>query len=93
MDGNNEIKLCFSSVSVSKDLHIEKEIRETNTKLKNYCVRKGFLFVDNANIKENCLNNNNLHLSRKTTTLFIYIKKNTNRFILGLNEKQFDIQS
>ena len=58
MDGNNEIKLGFSSIIVRKDRDLEKEIKETNTKLKNYCIGKGFIFVDNGNIKENCLNNN-----------------------------------
>ena len=27
--------------------------------LKNYCIGKGFLSVDNANVKESCLNNSN----------------------------------
>ena len=59
MDGNNEVKLHFSSIIVRKDRDLEKEIKEANTKLKNYCIGKGFIFVDNANIKENCLNNSN----------------------------------
>ena len=66
MDGNKEIKLGFSSIIVRKDEDLEKEIKETNTKLKNYCIVKGFIFIDNTNIKENCLNN----LNRKGTTLF-----------------------
>ena len=73
MDGNNEIKLAFSSIIVRKDLDLEKEIKETNTKLKNFCIGRGFIFVDNANIKENCLNIRKLRLNRKGTTLF---KKN-----------------
>ena len=40
MDGNNEIKLGFSSITVRKDQDLEKEIKETNTKLKNYCIGK-----------------------------------------------------
>ena len=70
MDGNNEIKHSFSGIIVRKDRDLEKEIKETNTKLKNYCIGKGFIFVDNVNIKENCLNNSELHLNRKGTTLF-----------------------
>ena len=66
MDGNNEIKLGFLGIIVRKDRDLEKEIKETNTKLKNYCIGKGFIFIDNTNIKENCLNN----LNRKGTTLF-----------------------
>ena len=68
--GNNEKKLGFSRIIVRKDRDLEKEIKETNTKLKNYCIGKGFIFVDNANIKEKCLNNSKLHLNRKGTTLF-----------------------
>ena len=37
-DGNIEIKLGFSSIIVRKDRDLEKEIKETNTKLKNYCI-------------------------------------------------------
>ena len=70
MDGNNEIKMCFSSIIVRKDRDLEKEVKETNTKLRNYCIGKGFVFVDNANIRENCLNKSKLHLNRKGTTLF-----------------------
>ena len=70
MDGNNKIKLGFSSIILRKDRDLDKEIKETNTKLKNYCIGKGFTFVNNANINEKCLNNNKLHLNKKGTTLF-----------------------
>ena len=70
MDCNNEIKHDFSSIIVRKDRDLEKEIKETNTKLKNYFIGKGFIFVDNVNIKENCLSNSELHFNRKGTTLF-----------------------
>ena len=53
-----------------KGRDIVKEIKETNTKLKDYRVGIGFIFADNTNIKENCLNNSKFHLSRKGTTLF-----------------------
>ena len=74
--------MVFSSIIVRKDRGLEKEIKETKTKLENYCIGKGFIFVDNANIKENCLNNSKLHFNMKGTT----------RFLLGLNEMLFDIQ-
>ena len=48
MDGNNQIKLGYSSIIIRKCRDLEKEIKETNTKLKNYCLGKGFIFVDNA---------------------------------------------
>ena len=67
IDGNNKIKLGFSSIIVRKDRDLEKEIKETNTKLKNYCIGKGFIFVDNADIKKNYINNN---LNNSLTTSF-----------------------
>ena len=47
MDGNNEIKLGFSSITVRKDRDLEKKFKETKTKMKNYCTDKGFVFADN----------------------------------------------
>ena len=70
MDGNNEIKLGFSSIIVRKDRDLEKKIKETNTKMKKYCTDKGFVFADNANIKENCLNSSKIHFNKRETTLF-----------------------
>ena len=43
MDGSNEMKLGFSSIIIRKDRDLEKEIKETNTKLINYCIGKGFI--------------------------------------------------
>ena len=63
MDGNNNVKLGSSIIIVKKDRDLEKETKETNTKVNNYCVGKRFIFANNANIKINCLNNSNSHLS------------------------------
>ena len=60
MDDDNEIKLGFSSIIVRKDRDLEKKNQETNTKLKNYCVDNGFIFVDNVNIEKDCLKNSKL---------------------------------
>ena len=43
MDGSNEMKLGFSSIIIRKDRDLEKEIKETNTKLINYSIGKGFV--------------------------------------------------
>ena len=87
MDGNNEIKLEFSSINVRNDRDVEKEINKTNTKLKIYCMPKGFIFLDIADIKENCLNNSKHHLNRKESTL---LTKNIHKcFLLRLNEILF----
>ena len=71
MDGNNEIKLEFSSINVRNDRDLEKEINKTNTKLKIYCMPKGFIFLDIADIKENCLNNSKHYLNRNIHKCFL----------------------
>ena len=38
--------------------------------MKNYCTDKGFVFADNADIKENCLNSSKIRFNRRGTTLF-----------------------
>ena len=87
MDGNNEIKLEFSSINVRNDRDLEKEINKTNTKLKIYCMPKGLIFLDIADIKENCLNNSKHHLNRKESTL---LTKNIHKcFLLRFNEILF----
>ena len=64
-----EIKIGCSRILVWTDQDLEKEIKKTKTKLKNYRVGKGLIFVDYANIKENCLNDSKRHLIRKVTIL------------------------
>ena len=86
----SEIELGFLSIIVIRDRELQKNIKETNTKLKNYCVGKGSIFEDNANIKESCLNNSKLHLIGRE---LLYLQKIfTKCFLLGLNEKLFNIQ-
>ena len=62
---NNQIR--FSSIIQRTDKDFSNEIKETNIKLKNYCLGKGFIFVDNDNINEYCLNNSKLYLNKKGT--------------------------
>ena len=45
MDGSNEMKLGFSSIITRKDRDLEKEIKETNTKLINCSIGKGFIWI------------------------------------------------
>ena len=39
-------------------------------KLNNYFEVKGFIFIENANINESCLNNSKLRLNKKGTNIF-----------------------
>ena len=64
-DRNEEIQVGFSSIISRKEKELEKEINETNTKLRKYCEGKVFFFVDNSNINESCLSNSKFHLNRK----------------------------
>ena len=64
-DRNEEIQVGFSSIIFRKEKELEKEINETNTKLRKYCEGKVLFFVDNSNINESYLNNSKFHLNRK----------------------------
>ena len=67
LDNKENIQTGFSSIIQRTDKDFSNEIKETNVKLKNYCLGKGFVFVDNDNINESCLNNSKLHLNKKGT--------------------------
>ena len=64
IDNTENIQIGFSSIIQRADKDFSNEI---NIKLKNYCSGKGFIFVDNDNINESCLNNSKLHLNKKGT--------------------------
>ena len=66
-DYTENIQIEFSSIIQRTDKDFSNEIKETNIKLKNYCLGKGFIFVDNDNINESCLNNSKFHLNKKWT--------------------------
>ena len=44
-------------------------LKNLNLKLKRYCDGNNFLFIDNDNINESCLNNSKLHLNQKGTNV------------------------
>ena len=67
IDKTENIQIGFSSIIQRADKDFSNEIKETNIKLKNYCLGKGFIFVNNDNINELCLNNIKLHLNKKGT--------------------------
>ena len=67
LDNTENSQIRFSSIIQRTDKDFSNEIKETNIKLKNFCLGKGFIFVDNDNINEYCLNNSKLHLNKKGT--------------------------
>ena len=60
LDKEEEVKIGFSSVINRSDRNLEKEIVDLNLKRKRYCKGNHFLFIDNDNINELCLNNSKL---------------------------------
>ena len=59
------IYIGFSNIIQRTDKDFSNEIKETNIKLKNYCLGKGFIFVNSDNINESCLSISKLHLNKK----------------------------
>ena len=70
LDNSENIQIGFSSIVQGSDKDFSKEISELNVKLKKYCLRRGFIYIDNDNINESCLNNSKLYLNKKGTSLF-----------------------
>ena len=67
LDNTENIQNKFSNIIQRTDKDFSNKIKETNIKLNHYCLGKGFIFVDNDNINESCLNNSKLHLNKKGT--------------------------
>ena len=64
-----EIDISFSGIVGRSDKNLEMEIKETNSTIKKYCKGKGFIFTDNCDINETCLNHGTLHLHKKGTSV------------------------
>ena len=58
----------MSLISIS-DRNFGQEIKDLNLKSKQYCEGNNFLFVDNVDVEESCLNNSKLHLHHRETNL------------------------
>ena len=65
LDNTENIQIGFYSIIQRTDKDFSNEIKETNIKLKNYWLGKGFIFVDHDNINESCLNKSKFHLNKK----------------------------
>ena len=67
LDNTENIQIGFYSIIQRTGKDFSNEIKETNIKLKNYWLGKGFIFVDHDNINESCLNKSKFHLNKKGT--------------------------
>ena len=63
LDNSENVQIGFSSIMHRSDKDFSKEISELN-------VKGGFIYIENDNINESCLNNSQLHLNKKGTSLF-----------------------
>ena len=61
----------FSSLIVWKDKkNIDKEVLDTNTRLRNFLNQKNIDYIDNTNIKEDYLGNKKFHLNKRGNSVF-----------------------
>ena len=61
-----KIKIAFSGLITRKDKkNLDKNVTETNKRLKNYCRQKDIGYIDNSNITEESLGIKKLHLNGK----------------------------
>ena len=72
LDKDKKFYIGFLSVIIRSYRNLGQEIRDLNLKLKRYCEGNNFLFVDNINIEESCLNNSKLH---KEQIFYVKISK------------------
>ena len=73
LDNSENIQIAFSSIVHRSDKDFSNEISELNVKLKKYCLGRGFIYIDNGNVNESCLNNSELHLNKKALICFLKI--------------------
>ena len=92
LDKDKDLNIGFLSVISRFDRNLDQEIRDINLKLKRYCEGNNFLFVDNVNVEESCLNNSKLHLNHKGTNILSkYQKFNLPYSSSATNNREIDI--
>ena len=66
-----QTKLVFSSLIVLKDKkNIDKEVLDTNARLKNFCNQKNIDYIDYINFKEDHLGIKKLRLDKRGNSVF-----------------------
>ena len=55
-----------------KDIkNIDKEVLDTNLRLRNFCIQKNIDYIDNTNIKEDHQRNKKLHLNKRGNRVLV----------------------
>ena len=63
--------IAFSCIINRKDkANIQKTLTDTNARLRNFCLQKGIIFIDNSGIKEFHLGKKKLRLNKKGNSAF-----------------------
>ena len=66
-----KVKIAFSGLITRKDKkNLDKNVTETNKRLKNYCRQKDIGYIDNSNITEDSLGIKKLHVNSKGNSFF-----------------------
>ena len=66
-----KVKIAFSGLIARKDKkNLDKNVTETNKRLKNYCRQKDIGYIDNSIITDDSLGIKKLHLNRKGSSFF-----------------------
>ena len=67
----SKVKIAFSRVITRNDKkNLDKNVTETNKRLRNYCRQKDIDYIDDSNITEDLLGIKKLHLNRKGNSFF-----------------------
>ena len=66
-----KVKIAFSGLITGKDKkNLDKNVTETNKRLRNYCRQKDIDYIGNSNITEDSLGVKKLRLNRKGNSCF-----------------------
>ena len=66
-----KVKIAFSGLITRKDKkNLDKNVTETNKRLRKYCCQKDIDYIDNSNITEDLSGVKKLHLNRKGKSFF-----------------------
>ena len=74
LDNSENIQTGFSRVMNRSDKDFSNEISKLNVKLKKYRIGRGFVYVDNDNFNESCLNKKGTNLFFKN--IFDFSRRN-----------------
>ena len=77
-----KVKIAFSELITRKDKkNLDKNVTETNKRLKNYCRQEDIGYIDNSIIAEDSLGIKKLHLNRKGNS---FLAKNLLKYLTNV---------